>query len=520
MKDRQTALRMALGANVILAGLVAGLWWHFRPAASEAKAGRPAELKLAAASASDAPSPAPESSEPPLAPVEFSPRRLQLIGVKIGEVREKAVDDEIRTTGNVVVDESRVAYVQTRFSGYIQKVFADSTYQYVRRGQPLLTIYSPDLVATEREYLAARRDQREVAQSPVPGVAAAAASLVDAAAERLAQWNVPKKEIERLQRSRRVRQDIDVDSPASGYIVEREAFPNRYSRPDTRLYTVADLSTIWVFAQVFQSDLGRLKVGDPAVVTVDAYPGRIFSGRVDLIYPDVDLATRTARVRLVVPNPGLKLMPGMFVEVRLRVSMGRHVVIPAGGVLQTGTRQIAFVDAGGGAFDPREIELGERAGDEFIVLKGLKPGERIATSANFLIDSESQLQAALGTFTPPPAGAGEAAAMNTARAKLDLSTRPDPPRKGSDTVRVKLTGANGAPVSGAVVSVTFYMPAMPAMGMAAMREVVTLGDMGNGRYEGGVRLESGGTWQVTILARKDGRVVAGRQVAVHAEGGM
>ena len=280
----------------------------------------------------------PASTEAPLVPVQISPQRLQSIGVKIGEIERKLVEDEIRTTGNVAVDETRLADVQVRFSGYIQKVFADATYQYVRKGQPLLTIYSPDLVATEREYLVAKQNQQQVAQSTVPGVVSSAASLLDAAAERLKQWGVPQQEIARLESTGQVEQELEVDSPVSGYITERSAFPSVAVQPGMRLYAIADLSTVWVQAQVFQNDLERIKVGAPATLTVNTYPGRTFTGRVDFIYPQVDTDTRTAKVRVVFSNPGLQLKPGMFVNVSLKVPMGSQLVIPATGVLQSGAR--------------------------------------------------------------------------------------------------------------------------------------------------------------------------------------
>jgi hypothetical protein len=222
----------------------------------------------------------------------------------------------------------------------------------------------------------------------------------------------------------------------------------------------------------------------------------------------------------VFPNPVLELKPGMFVNVSIHVPMGEHVVVPASGVLQTGMRQIAFVDRGDGAIEPREVQLGARVGDDYIVLKGLEPGDRIVTSANFLIDSESQLQAALGTFAPPPPGARAAVQINTARANLQLSTDPTPPRRGSNTFRVKLTGASGAALPGAQVSVTFFMAAMPVMGMAAMRTSVNLADRGNGIYEGTGQLPSGGTWQVTIVAKKNDQLVGSKQLSVSATGGM
>jgi len=217
----------------------------------------------------------------------------QSSGGKTGLVEAKPIEDQIRTVGNIEVDETRLAYVQVRFPGWLQRVFANSTYQYVRRGQPLFTIYSPDLVTTEQEYLLAKKNAESLRDSSVNGVATGAQSLLSAARERLAQWEVPASEIERLEKYGKAIPEITFNSPASGYITERNALPNMYVQPETRLYTVADLSTIWVNAQIPQNDIGRLKAGDPAMVTVDSYPGRKFSGRLNSILPQVDMATRT-----------------------------------------------------------------------------------------------------------------------------------------------------------------------------------------------------------------------------------
>jgi multidrug resistance efflux pump len=274
MKTYRTGFLLALIGNIVLAVVLVGLWLHYRAA----KPMWDAQTKQANSSAQDslansmaAP---PASTEAHLVPVQISPQRLQSIGVKTGKVERKLVADEIRTTGSVAVDERRLAYVQVRYSGYIQKVFADATYQYVRKGQPLFTIYSPDLVATEREYLVAKQNQQQVAQSTVQGVTASAASLLDAAAERLKQWGVPQKEIARLESTGQLEQELEVDSPVSGYITERNALPSVAVQPEMRLYTIADLSTVWVQAQVFQNDLERLKIGAPATLTVNAYAGR------------------------------------------------------------------------------------------------------------------------------------------------------------------------------------------------------------------------------------------------------
>jgi RND family efflux transporter MFP subunit len=461
------------------------------------------------------------ASEPNLAPVTLSPQRMQSIGVKTGVVEFRPVRDEIRTVGNIEADETRISDVQIRFAGWVQKVYADAMYKEVRQGQPLLTIYSPELVTAEQDYLVAKE---LLAKTTVPGGAAGShgfQSLLDAATERLKQWQVPDREIARLKKSGKIRRDQEIDSPASGFIIDRKVFPNMYAQPGTKLYSVADLSTVWVYAEIFQSDIGRVKVGDPASVTVDSYQGQSFPARVSFIWPEVDQTTRRARVRLEIPNPDLKLLLGMFVNVTLGSLLGDRLVIPASGVFQSGTRQIAFVDRGGGYFEPRDIEVGARVGDDFVVLKGLKAGERIVTSANFLIDSESQLAAALGSFAPPPPGVGAAAAINAPQGvTLEYSSDPSTPRAGSNNLRVKLTGADGAPITGAQVTVTFFMPAMPSMGMAAMRSVATLSEKGGGIYEGPGEVQMGGTWQVTVLATKAGQTIAQKQFSVTAEGGM
>jgi len=525
MQRYRSAFFAMLTTTILLAGVVILLWLD--PQWVRARISNPTsdpmpEMTSSKASSSMPPSSDTQPSEPSLAPVELSPQRMQSIGVKIGTVEYRQVHDEIRTTGNIEVDETRLAEVQVRFAGWIQKVYADATFQQVRKGQPLLSIYSPELVATENEYLLAKQNSGFLARSTVPGVASGASSLLSSATERLKQWGIPEREIQELEGTGQVKRELEIDSPVSGFIVERNALPNMYVQPGTKLYSVADLSTVWVYAQVFQSDIGRVKTGDSAVITVDSYPGRTFPGRVSFIWPQLDPTTRTAKVRLEIHNPDMKLSLGMFVNVKLDLSMGRQLVIPATGVYQSGTGQIAFVDHGDGHFEPREIEVGERAGDDFVVTKGLKPGDRVATSANFLIDSESQLQAAIGAFAPPPPGAGAASAMNvpTEQVSLDFSSNPSPPHKGANTFRVKLAGAKGAPITGAQVTVTFFMPAMPAMGMAAMRDVVTLNDKGAGAYEGPGQLQSGGSWQVTLVATKNGQTIAQKQLSVTAEGSM
>ena len=463
-------------------------------------------------------------ADSPLAPIRIAPERRQLIGIKFATVIRKDVSDHLETTGNIETDERLQGYVQTRFAGWIEQVFANSTYQYVRRGQPLFTIYSPDLVSTENEYLLAVDARKRVEYSSVADVAADASSLVDSAAERLKLWGVSPREIARLEHERTVRRAVEIDSPMSGYIVERNALPNMYVQPDTRLFAITDLSKVWIYAAVFQDEIGKLHPGDPATVTVDAYPGTNFDGRVDFIWPQIDPMTRTAKVRCEFNNPKGRLLPGMFAHVALDLPMGAQTVIPDTAVLRTGTHNVAFIDRGDGYLTPAEVELGAHAGDEFIVLKGLAPGQQIVSSANFLIDSESQIEAAAGAFAPTAADAGAnapgPAAEPAPQASIAFTSDPKPLVRGRNKVIVTLRDSKGAPISGAKVTVSFYMAAMPAMGMAAMRAQAVADDQGNGTYAASIELLSGGTWSLTIAASKGGHPIATTQTDVSASGNM
>ena len=528
------AFWIVVSVAVALAIVASGLWWRLsHTGVPQPNANSMADSMPGMATTSpNSPSPEEGSAgetqagrmqDVPLAPIQLTPQRMQSIGVVLGKVESKSVSSDLRFYGNVQVDERRQAYVQTRFAGWIRKVYADATGNFIGKGQPLFTIYSPDLVSTEQEYLLAKKNSESLQQSTVSGVAAGASSLFSAAKERLLQWEISPIEIEKLDQGGKPITDLTIYSPVSGYITDKKALPNMYVQPETMLYTVADLSDVWVLAQVFQSDAGKIKPGDPAEVTVDANPGRVFNGHVEYILPQLDVNTRTLPVRLVFPNPGLKLRPGMYTNVRVKLPMGRQLVVPTSSAFHSGTKNLLFVYRGEGNIEPREVEFGPQVGGQIVVSKGIKAGEQTVTSANFLIDSEAQLQAAAGAFVPPSPGASEASSMNApapSQANVELTTDPSPPRKGSNTIRVKLSAQNGSPIAGAQVTVTFHMAGMPAMGMAAMKIEINATDKGSGMYEGKGDLGSGGTWQVTIRAQQNGQTIANKQLTVNATGGM
>ena len=258
MKNYRNAFLITLAGNLILVAVLVGYWWRSHRPRALVQSPNEATTVTESNKPSSVP-PAEQQMETPLTPVQLSAERLQSIGVKFDTVALKPVRDEIRTTGTVAIDETRLSYVQTRISGHIEKVFAAATYQYVRKGQPLFTLHSPELIAAEREYVLAKRNAKELSQSTVPGVASGVASLLDSTKDRMGQWNVPDKEIARLESTGEAVDALEVDSPVSGYITERNALPNMMVQPDTRLYTIADLSVVWVLAQVFQNDLTRVR---------------------------------------------------------------------------------------------------------------------------------------------------------------------------------------------------------------------------------------------------------------------
>ncbi len=511
--------KLFIAAVVLNLALTMAAYWFWRSSQSV----KPTETATVEHPPMEGFTPAPTEGAPmTLAPIELSPERMQSIGVRTGRVEYKTMASEIRATGTVDVDERRTAYVQSRYPGWVKDVFVNSNYQFVKKGEPLFTIYSPELVASEQEYLLAKNNAGHLGQSSVEGVSSGADTLLHASRERLLQWNLSEQDIAKLEASGKPPQNFTFASPVSGYVIERMALPNVYVQPEMRLYSIADLSSVWVNAQIFQEDAGKVKPGDSADVTVDAYPGRVFHAHVEQLLPLVDATTRTLRVRLAMPNPHLVLKPGMFVNVRLRAALGRQLFVLASAVLQAGSRQVVFVSRGPGSFEPREVQLGTRSDEGFVVLKGLKLGDTVATSANFLIDSESQLQAAAGAYTPPPPGAGAAAAMNglEQQASAELTTDPSPASKGKDRVRVKLTGVDGKPLAGAHVTGRFFMAGMAEMGMAPMNVTIQLTDQGNGVYAGDVELGSGGTWQVTVTAEQGGKTVLAKRLTLAVTGGM
>jgi Cu(I)/Ag(I) efflux system membrane fusion protein len=331
--------------------------------------------------------------------VEVDPERQQLIGVKTTPVERRRLERIIRTTGRVTVDEARLSEVYAKVNGWIERLYANETGKVVRTGQPLLTIYSPELVSTQREYLLALRSRERLSKSPFPEVRKSGETLLEATRERLRLWDIPQKDIEQLEQSGTVRKALTLYSPATGYIMEKHAVEGMRVNPGMALYELADLSRVWVEADLYEYEAPLVRVGQAAKLTFASYPGQVFGARVAYVYPTVESATRAVKARLEMPNPGLKLKPEMYGDVEIGVPSGDELAVPEEAVLDTGTRQIVFVADGQGKFRPREVTLGPQAAGYYPVLVGLAEGEQVVSSPNFLIDSESRFEAAKEAIT-------------------------------------------------------------------------------------------------------------------------
>jgi RND family efflux transporter MFP subunit len=452
------------------------------------------------------------TGDTPRAPIEIDPRRQQLIGVRTVAATRQPLSGTIRATGVVRYDETRQTDVNVKIEGWIRDLYVDYTGQAVRQGQPLFTLYSPQVVAAEREYLLALKNRDEMQHSPAADALGRADQIVTAARQRLALWDVPAEQMAALDRDREAPQVVTVAAPASGFIVEKQAIQGMHVMPGQTLYKMGDVSVVWVEADLYESDIALVRAGQTATVRLDAYPGEQFTGRVVYIYPYVDPATRTNKVRYAFANRAGKLKPGMYASVEMSGAPGDALVVPTNAVLDSGKEQIVFVAQGEGRFEPRHVTVGRRAGEQVEILAGVKDGEQVATSAAFFLDSESQLRGSLDSYTSAPAASGAAAIPEALT--ITFHTMPDPPKAGDNQFEVTVKDASGKNIDDAQVSVQFFMAAMPTMNMPAMRSLATLSGAGAGVYRGRGQILTSGRWDTTINVTRNGQRIGGTQLTV------
>ena len=323
--------------------------------------------------------------------VTLSSAQLRQFGVTFGTAEVRALASESRTTGVVTVDETRIVQVAPKFGGFVERLYVNATAQPVRRGQPLLEVYSPDLVAAQQELLVASRLQRDIGRSSIPGVPGTSTDLVDAATRRLRLWDIAASQIDEVLRTGRVRRTLTLYAPASGVVLEKRVVQGQAIAAGQELYTLADLSTVWVDVQLRETDGATVRVGTGADIEVAGLIGPPLKGKVATIYPTLDSASRAIRARVVVTNSRGVLKPGMYATVRLTTPSRSALTVPSSAVLRTGERNVVFVDAGKGELTPHEVEIGRSEGGLTEVLSGLEANQRVVTSAQFLLDSESNL---------------------------------------------------------------------------------------------------------------------------------
>jgi membrane fusion protein, copper/silver efflux system len=438
-----------------------------------------------------------------------SPAMQQLIGVRIATVESKTLGKTIRTVGTVAYDESRVTHVHSKVDGWVDKLFVNTTGALVSKGQPLFTIYSPDLVATQGEYLLAKKHHESLAASSISEVKTGASALVAASKTRLGLWDISEEQLRDLEKKGEAQKTLTLYAPRGGFVIKKEINEGMKVMPDKELYTIADLSNVWVNVDVYESDIPYVRVGQQADITLSYSPGESFRGRVAYINPYLDEKTRTMKVRLEHANPGYKLKPEMYVNAEIKIPGGAQLSIPEEAVLDSGIRKIVFVDKGNGHFEAKEVKLGAKMDGYYQLQSGLKEGEKIAASSAFLLDSESRLSEAMGAMagmpgmegmkmdTPTKAGPME---KKVGDLTLTLSTQPEKTKAGENSLRLKVTDKSGKPVTDAQVLFQYTMN-MPAMVLSKAEAKHSK----DGFYETKANFGMAGEWDVTVMVRRPGQ---------------
>lgn len=355
--------------------------------------------------------------------VTLTPTQIRQFGVTFGTAEQRTLTNDVRTVGIVTADETRLTSVTRRFGRYIERLYVNSLGQAVRKGQPLGSVYSPDVLAAEQELLIARGLDQTLNTSTVPGITSTPTDLVDAARRRLELWGVSSAQVEQALRTNKPSPTVTLYAPASGVVTELKVMQGQAIQAGTSLYTITDLSQVWVDAEIREADAALVRVGASAKLTFAAYPGKQYTGRVGYIYPSVAAESRTLKARIVVSNSDQLLKPGMYGMVNLTAPTRSALTLPSSAVVHTGDRSLVFVDVGGGRLVPRDVTVGRTSGDYTEILSGVAAGQRVATSAQFLIDSESNLGEVMRSMIGT--GSSGAANMNGAHGGGNTQAMPD-----------------------------------------------------------------------------------------------
>jgi len=324
--------------------------------------------------------------------VEIPTDKQQLIGLKTTTVAGRPFQKTIRTIGRVEYDERKTATVNLKFEGWIEKLYVNYTGSRVKKGEPLAEVYSPELLATQQEFLNALKWRGSQKEGFGAMLAKDAEMILEAAKQRLRLWDITEKQIQKIEETGRPIKTLTLYSPVNGYVTQKIVVQGMKVMPGEKLFDIVDLSTVWVVADIYENELPSIKIGEQAAISLSYLPGKEFSSKIDYIYPTLSGETRTAKIRFTLPNTGGQLKPQMFTDVILKINLGKRLTVPEDAIIDTGLRQIVYVDKGEGNFEPREISVGIKTDKMVEVIRGLRVGEKVASSANFLIDSEAKLK--------------------------------------------------------------------------------------------------------------------------------
>jgi Cu(I)/Ag(I) efflux system membrane fusion protein len=516
MTKRETKLiAIGVGAGVLVTGAI----WLVNLHGLSRIAGEPTVAAAGPSSNSKAESSTPPSmGTEPGTTVELSPAEITAAGVQVADVKTAVLKTDIDAFGRVEQPEAQLAAVSARIGGRVDKLYVQYTGEPVRNGQAVASLYSPEVATAVEDYRLAQENLKGLGRSDDSFARTQAEALVDASEHKLELWGVHKEQMDG-DGSKSV-PHVTIYANAGGTVVERKVTQGQYVNAGDTLFTVADLNQVWIKADVYEEQLPQIRSGQEVDITADSLPHQTLHGHVDFIEPAANPQTRTVPVHVHVANPGMRLVPGMFVSATFVSRAGQATtVVPRSAVLDSGTRKIVYLARPNGVFEARAIEVGAPSDDLFPVVGGVAPGDRVVLNGNFLIDSQANLSSGMtgmyGGSKEFAGGAATQSGQSTATgqsaqaARLDVHAMPDPLKAGDEAeFTATLTGPDGKPVAGAQLKATLVMPAMPSMGMPEMRSSFDLNwDAGKQAYAGKSQADMAGTWTLAVVANKDGRTI-------------
>jgi len=520
------ATGLALGSVLAFAAYAAIRLWHPEHSAAQSQEAPAPKYETAPEqTASQHPEHEPAQADASVSSIQLNQKEQTDIGVETVEVRRRNLQRALMAVAKVDEPETQLASISARIGGRIDRLYLDFTGQQVHRGQTIASLYSPEVFSTAEEYRLALENRKRLGTGAEPLAVSGAEDLVNASRRRLELWGLTTQQLDEIASSAKPQIELPIYSTVSGIVTERKVTQGQYVNAGEVLFTITDLSTVWVKADVYQPDLPSVHTGQSVEIASDSLPGKSLRGRVGFLDTSINPQTRTASARIEVPNPSMRLRPGMFVQVKFAAPAGHDVLaIPRSAVLDTGMRKFVYVAKGNGEFEGRQVQLGPAGTDYYPVLAGLKEGERIVSQGSFLIDSQTRITGGMTgmfggskEFDHGQADQGRAQAPAVPQTKLTFRSDPETPRGNSDaTLHVTVLDALGKPVTDVQLKVTLIMPAMPAMGMGEMRAATDLTWKGSD-YAGTIKIPTAGSWNVEVNASRNGQLLGSYHARLNAQ---